>query len=556
MKEDVLYLEADEEITAAIDRLVNLKAGKVKIVVPKRSTLLQSIVNLKLMKRAAEDAGKELILVTGDTTATHLAGRVGLPVAATVTSEAALPDIGDSKEVSDTVEAEEEPVEEIPAEKAAAANEEMTALPTPEPAATTGKPAFAKPVMVRTPVTPDEEGVEAGPAKRGLKVPDFGSLQKKVFLGVGALVVIILLFVLNWWFKSATVTIYAKGAKINVSFNFTVDPAAKTSDIATGVLAARTLTSSKDLSATATATGKKDVGTKAAGTITITNYCYNPGTLAAGTTFTSGGGAKFVSNAAVAVPDANTVAGVCQSKQVTVGVTSAQNGDQYNLAPTGYTVSGIPSAGPSPYMTFQGNQMSGGTSKQVTVLTQADVDKARDEALAKDKETAKKDLDNKVQDSDRVLSDTFTATPGAIKSSATVGDEASQSTITIPVAYSMLAVSKDELRDLVKDREQAQIGDENQLYEDGTDAAQLGVGQKDANGRWPYRLATEASAGAKIDIKAVRDLVKGKRYGDAAGEVAKLPGVERAEISLFPMWVFTLPSITDHIKVDIKVEGK
>ena len=58
--EPVIYLEADEEITAATSRMLATSSDEVRIVVPKRSTLLQSVVNQKLLKRAADNAGKSM----------------------------------------------------------------------------------------------------------------------------------------------------------------------------------------------------------------------------------------------------------------------------------------------------------------------------------------------------------------------------------------------------------------------------------------------------------------------------------------------------------------
>jgi hypothetical protein len=81
MKDNALYLEVDEDITSAIDKLTKSSGTPVQIVVPKRSTMLQSIINLKLLKKAAEQGGKELVLVTNDRIASDLAGRVGLAVA-------------------------------------------------------------------------------------------------------------------------------------------------------------------------------------------------------------------------------------------------------------------------------------------------------------------------------------------------------------------------------------------------------------------------------------------------------------------------------------------
>src|SRR5476651_2328216 len=92
MNDNALYLEVDEDITSAIDKLTKSQGGSVQIVVPKRSTMLQSIINLKLLKKAADSGGKELVLVTSDRIATELASRVGLAVAPSIGAKAVVTD--------------------------------------------------------------------------------------------------------------------------------------------------------------------------------------------------------------------------------------------------------------------------------------------------------------------------------------------------------------------------------------------------------------------------------------------------------------------------------
>ena len=58
----VLYLDADTEITEAIEQLKEAKDQEVRLVVPSRSALLQSSVNVKLLKKAAQDSKKDLVL--------------------------------------------------------------------------------------------------------------------------------------------------------------------------------------------------------------------------------------------------------------------------------------------------------------------------------------------------------------------------------------------------------------------------------------------------------------------------------------------------------------
>ena len=558
MNDEVIYLEADEEITAAIDKLLKLKAAYVRVVVPKRSTLLQSIVNLKLLKKAAADAGKELVLVTADRTATHLAARVGLPVAATLKAQPAIPPATQPQEenTSDIVEGEEEP------------NLDSGMAASPLAVAKSPKPSFASPMMVRKPLTqssasddsssgPAGEAAKAGPvAAAKAKVPDFNALQKRLLWAAGAVGVLILLFAANYFIKTARVVLYAKGSKIEVNFDFNVDPSARESNPGKAVLAGQNLQSNKELNATVPATGKKDVGTKAVGQITVSNCVdNNTHTLVAGTRFQSSGGKIFRSTESVDVPGGTIFLCTCSPGKKTVAVEADQAGDTYNLAPGKYTLPALP-ADQQQYMTGQGNQMSGGTTRQVSVVTAADIDKAKGELLAKDKDTAQKDLENKVANGYRALPESFTQTPAEAKANPGVDAEATQTSITVPVSYSELAISKTDFSALLKAQAQDQVGSQNSIYDDGATAAKLTAGKKEANGSQTFSLSTQAYAGAKLDTSAIAKQIQGMRYGDAADTTAKLPGVERSEISLSPFWVSKLPRITSHIKVEVKVAGK
>lgn len=545
MNDEVLYLESDEEITTAIDKLIKLKGAKVSIVVPKRSTLLQSIVNQKLLKKAAADAGKELVLVTADRTAAHLAGKVGLAVASTLKGEASIPDVGEPTPVdnSEIVEDEEpEPVE--PAADAAPSSDDLAAAAVPAAsAAKSAKPSFAKPMLVKGPVN-EKSG------KGKTRIPDFNALQKRLLLVGGIVAVIILLLVANFFLTSAKVTLYAKGTEINTDFSFSADPNAKDSDFIHAVLAAQNLQSSKDLTGSFTASGKKDVGAKAHGSITLTNYCYNPGTIAAGTAFTAASGQKFVSDSDVAIPSATPVAGSCPTPSTaTVAVTANQNGDQYNLAPTTYAVGSLTAA----QVKGQGNQMSGGLTKTINIVTQTDIDQAKGGLVDQAKDGAQKDLESKSSSNTKPISESFIQTVGAATSSPAVGEEAGQATLTVHMTYSELLVPKADFTKVVQGQEQKSVGDANQIYDDGQATAKITASKPDASGKQSFELSTVAYAGAKLDPTAIAKQLAGKRYGDAADAASKMPGVDRVEISIWPGFASSLPRITGHIHVDIKV---
>jgi len=74
------YIDIDEEITSIVDRLRKARAQEVIIVVPKRALLIQSIVNLKLLKKEADNFKKQLIIVTQDKLGKLLVEKAGIAV--------------------------------------------------------------------------------------------------------------------------------------------------------------------------------------------------------------------------------------------------------------------------------------------------------------------------------------------------------------------------------------------------------------------------------------------------------------------------------------------
>ncbi|HSX14706.1 MAG TPA: hypothetical protein VLE72_02240 [Candidatus Saccharimonadales bacterium] len=556
---DVLYLENDEDITSAVEKLKASQAGDVSIVVPKRSTLLQSMINLKLLKKAADESKKELVLVTTDRLSSHLAGRVGLAVADKLGAEASVPE-ANVKEPDPTTEVIDGGTEETgrpetaaamagvaagaTAAKAAAAKDE--AVP---PATDTKKPDTSddKPTMTKKPISDSP-----AESKKMARVPDFNAMQKRVFWGALALVIVFGLLFANFFLERANVTVFAKGSKVPAEATFTADPSAPSSNISAGTVKAQEVQSSKDLSEQVTATGKKDAGTKATGTITITNNCYNPGTIAAGTVYTAADGHRFLGNSAIAVPDATISGGVCHPTTASVGVTAAENGDSYNLAPTSYTVGSIPSSGAF-NVKFQGGQMGGGTTKTVTVVQQSDIDGAVADLLSKDKDGAQADLVKKVTDGYRMMNETMTQTPSNVSGIPAVGAEAANVTVKVTANYDALAISNDDLNALLDQNITKQIGPGNQIYDNGAASAQFQVIKKNTGGSQNIHVAAEASAGPKIDTAALAKQIKGKKLGDAMDIINKTPGVDHSEITLWPSWDTKLPRRASKIKIEIKV---
>jgi len=88
---DVIYLDVDDEITAIIDKVEAAKHKIIALVLPKRFATLQSVVNMRLLKRGADKAGKNAVLITSEAALLPLAGAAGLHVAKNLQSQPAVP---------------------------------------------------------------------------------------------------------------------------------------------------------------------------------------------------------------------------------------------------------------------------------------------------------------------------------------------------------------------------------------------------------------------------------------------------------------------------------
>lgn len=76
---EVIYLEADVEITRVIEKIKAAKSEGVVLALPRDSGLAHSVVNLKLLKRTAESIGRFIIIAANDKVARNLVTQVGLP---------------------------------------------------------------------------------------------------------------------------------------------------------------------------------------------------------------------------------------------------------------------------------------------------------------------------------------------------------------------------------------------------------------------------------------------------------------------------------------------
>jgi hypothetical protein len=547
MKDDALYLEADEDITSAIDKLHKSMGHAVQIVVPKRSTMLQSIINLKLLKKAADQDDKQLILVTNDRVASDLAGRVGLAVAPSLGAKAVItaPHVPEELKSMDEVIEADDP--EPP--------------PTPPQTLSQAKTSNKRPMLIKRRDVAEASAVaEAGidsntqavdaATKKSPRVPNYGRLKKRVlWLALAVFLVVGYTFGM-YYFSSAKVTLFTNGTRVDVTAPFTVDPSLTSSNTSGGVLAGREISSSKNLSGSFTPSGKQDAGSKASGSVIVTNSLGVAQPLVAGTRFEAPDGNVFVSGQDATVPAATLDSGGNKiNGSATIPVTAQQNGDAYNEAPTTYTIPALN----NPKVTAQGNQMSGGVTKTVNVVTQPDVNTEQAALLSQNQPSIGRSLASAVPAGYTALTSSQSTSVSNVSSTPTVGSVGNTGNLQIHVTYTELAVKTADYNALVLAAEQQQIGSGNQIYDNGIAGGQITAGSKGDAGRQSFQLAATAYSGPKLNLTSIAAKLKGQRYGDAVSAAQSLPGVSQATVAIWPGWASSMPARAAKIKIVIHV---
>src|SRR5947209_6825023 len=88
---DTVYVDPEDDITGIIDKVEGVKNKVVALVLPKRTTALQSNVNMRLLKRSSDNARKNVVLITAEKALLPLAGAAGLHVAKSLQSKPEIP---------------------------------------------------------------------------------------------------------------------------------------------------------------------------------------------------------------------------------------------------------------------------------------------------------------------------------------------------------------------------------------------------------------------------------------------------------------------------------
>lgn len=533
MQKDVIYIDVEDDITAIIDKVKKSKEKVVALVPPKRIGVLQSAVNLRLLNRAAGNANKHLVLITSNAALGGLAASAKIPVAKNLQSKPELAEIPAVNDDDDDVINGED----LPAHEHAAID-----APKPIPASKING------IDIDGDSAPKAAPTRGKAAKKGIKVPDFGTFRKKAFIfgGLGVLLIAFLVWAIVFA-PRATVIVSAETSDQDLSVAVTVGPDVQTSFAEEQLKAIRhedkvVQTIEFD------ATGTKDVGERAKGTVRFTTDSYSAllrgVNIPQGTSLTTSSGKVFTTDRSVALS-------ITSGNSDSTSITAAESGESYNGA------SGSVQGAPSGVNASLTDATAGGTTKQIKVVTQADINKATVEMTQQNTDEAKKKLTAKFEPGTLLIDSSFKENSADPQSSPALGQEATgKAKLTQETTYTIMGVAKAQLSTYLDEALEDRLNkDEQKVYDNGVSTIKFAdFVQNTGDQAGKVNVTAVAQIGPKIDDNEIKEQVKGKRTGEIMGDLKAIDGVSDVEVKLSPFWVSGVPDDSNKITVEFKLK--
>lgn len=570
MNKDVIYLEPEDDITDILTKLQQAEQKLVALVPPKKSTILRSAVNMKLVARVAKECEKVAVVVTADPAIVKMAMLAKIPVAKTLQSRPIVP----TEENVKKAEADEQIIDED-AENDDEEDSKTSSKTSKTPSeAANAKKADALDLTEESLQKPSEKPEKS---KKSAKKPSpndsfFQKYRKLILIGSGAAVLLIVFLVWALIFAPAvkiTVAISSAPSSFSETVRFATDKDAQNPE--ENIIYAEQVTLDDVYKTNILATGKDDRGEKAKGRLTITgeftpkDYLGVGGyrvSVSEGDVFTnSTNKLNYVATSSESVgwdgektvvecDNGNLSGGSALTRKcrlsVTVSVEAEDAGEEYDITAN------------SSWNSFKGSTVSngspiaGGTTNIVKVISNEDIEKVKSEQLSEHSEGGKEDLLDDLKDDVVPIEASFKAEATDVKTTPDLSEEiedGDEPTAEVKVTYSIYVVKKSDIEAYIQSK--LHLADDQKIYSIGEPYFERFTDiENDA------RLKTSVETGPTVTEEEILNKVKGMKTGQVKSILQSINGVSDVSISTSYFWVWSVPEDPSRITIDLVVEDK
>jgi len=589
----IIRVRQTTELASLISEILDSEAETAYLLVDDSASLAHHALNLRLLKREAESAGKHVVLVSDNARIQHLAAQAALEVhqntrIALALAQAPVQGGAEGRGMADIVipsddEDEQEygeDEEEIEPEYEAEETEEE-ALPAPkkylpfkqekkEPDRIVVHSAYEDEGLLR----PSPSGGELLRAKRRVSIGPtlsfFGALAawplrkasgkpRVALIGVGGLTLVALLLFLGIGvLPSATVKITPSTLEEEVKYELVADSNVSSANFDRDVVPAQILDEREEKTFTYKASGQENVETSAAGTLTVYNeYSSDAQTLVAGTRFLSADGKLFRTTETVVVPGAKIEGGKIIGSSIGVALQADAVGESFNVGPTTFSIPGF--QGTDKYLAFYGKSeaaMEGGFQGVRAVATQEDIDKARGEVERELLPVVEKRLKEKVPGDLMLINETFQVDLETMDVNVEAGKAADEFSVRAVARARAFLVREEQVREAITTHLQTESKFNTAEYELGAkQEIRYSASEKNFDdGIARLDLTVLQSFRHIVDSESLLTEIAGKEDVDVRRILAERQQgqeFEKVQVRFWPFWVHSVPSDPKDITVEL-----
>jgi hypothetical protein len=569
-KKKVLFTEIDDEITSIYDKLKKYKMKNIYIVVPKRAILFQSIVNLRILKRKAEDLNKNVYIITNDQNGMQLAQRAGFTVFDKLEGSEH-PSL-----VSGKLNDEKLKITPLEASINTYEDDTPTRLKSKKISIAELIRKNKKNIGNQQKRTPNKKKKRQKERNKYILVsPNRQALT--VLITISVLLLILITYIA---LPGATIYITPKSDTISISKNITL------ADITTNqafldthptdVIASYPVELTIQKKITYFTTGQKFEGKNASGTLTIINTSGREWPLIEQTRFQTDEGLVFRIQQGVTVP-AGTLSGPGKLDVFVIAdeldAYGQIIGDRGNIGPSKFFLPGLSEENRKKLYAESYSNFTGGETITHKMVSQEDIEGAKAKMEAELINSAEEELKKEVlkMNQERNTHLELLVGKGAISLGEPVvhipegleGQMIEQFDVSGTLTAKGMAYNYNELVNILRNRLKLSKSPEKKLLkidtesisyrlipiEEGADPTRQTI-TATIKGVEQYELSTEKENGRRL-IENIKNHIIGKKIEEAENYIQQLPAINKVEIKSWPAWAPTLPSVPDNIKIEI-----
>lgn len=416
----------------------------------------------------------------------------------------------------------------------------------------------------------EDIGGEAAPAKGSLvgrirfRIA-LGFLKSRfVLIGVGVLILLLGATVAGlYFFAQATVVLTLDTSPLVKTVPVIIDPALTAPDPEKMALPAISVVVEETGSFEGDASGEKEVGSKATGTVTAYNYDTDKGKqFPKGSPLITSSGLKFFLDEAISLAEASTSADptnpakrIIDPEEIEVKVTAEAIGSNYNIKKeTTLNFSDLDESFWEDVFTKAAADFAGGESKQVTVAKVEDRDRLLAESLDGLSKKCSSGLSGKLVGDQRLEEKANEVAVVEKTFSPALGEETAKVKLDLKVRCEGLAYSEGEIQQLLAGTFNSLVPEGFRLSSEIPEVTILTAEKNREGSGFTFQTKVKGDIVPELDEEAIREKLVGQSFKTSEAYFSSLANISSYRVNLRPPMPWLLgryPLSKDRIHIQI-----